>query len=428
MNVSLQMISGLLKAGPAGLLVLSERNITPEILTGEASIALKLIFEHIEKYKTLPSKEAIEAQTSITLPNSEDTLEFLADATVQATLKIKAMEILQDNIGPLQNSDTLKAITKIEDDLRELKQKLNKKSSGAISIYKLIPEIEEKYELMKSGKRGIPYPFKTINRASLGIWPQDFAVFVGRLGQGKSWMALLCALSAEAAGAKVLIATTEMARVRMAERYLAMKLKLSYGRFRAGTLDMFSEDAMKSHFKQLYEKDDERVQIVGGEFLFSPDNLNREIDKHQPHVVIVDGAYLLDMDGEGGREKAENIFNYLKQTATKTHCGLIATMQFNRSAKRDDPDTISDENIGLTDRAGWNADLLYGLYQTKDMKLETKMGVKAMKVREGSPEDFECIWDISKMHFEEIPDPAREWDPFYTPPANNLIIDGGLSF
>ena len=74
----------------------------------------------------------------------------------------------------------------------------------------------------------------------------------------------------------------------------------------------------------------------------------------------------------------------------------------NRSAKTGQDQTISADNIGITDVAGWNADAAYGMMQDEEMRANCRLHLKALKIREGQPGTFEINWDHSKMDFTEV--------------------------
>jgi hypothetical protein len=57
----------------------------------------------------------------------------------------------------------------------------------------------------------------------------------------------------------------------------------------------------------------------------------------------------------------------------------------------------------MTDVAGWNADLIFGLIQTEEMKKNKRLAFKPLKVREGESEEIECNWDFTTMNFSELP-------------------------
>jgi replicative DNA helicase len=217
-----------------------------------------------------------------------------------------------------------------------------------------------------------------------------------------TWSLILCANSAWSAGYKVLLCTTEMSKQAIAQRTYATQLKLPYKDFKRGTLNIFIEDKMRSSLAELMAKDEDRFHVIGGEFNFNPSTLQAEIDNYKPDIVIFDGAYLMQTEGASRNEKAANAFNELKRIANTTRIPFIVSSQFNRDVKKNSPNSVQAESIGLTDVAGWNADVIFGLIQTEDMKEMKTMRYKPLKVREGEGQEFDCVWDIGQMKFEEI--------------------------
>jgi len=171
--------------------------------------------------------------------------------------------------------------------------------------------------------------------------------------------------------------------------------------------------------------EEQGLYIVGGDFDFRIETLEAGIDDCQPDIVLLDGAYLLKGDGDGRTERAANSYDNIKRLAKRMRIPLVATTQFNRQAKVNSAASASVEKIALSDAAGWNADLVYGLVQTEDMKRDGRMIIKPMKFREGIGEDVECLWDFLTMDFREVGDGApkmpqskapqsREDDPYGT--------------
>jgi len=123
----------------------------------------------------------------------------------------------------------------------------------------------------------------------------------------------------------------------------------------------------------------------------------------KPDLVLVDGAYLLKVPGITRTERASNVFDELKRLAKRSKAAVVATMQFNREVKVNQAKTVQADSIAMTDVAGWNADLIFGLIQTEEMKKNRRMAFKPLKVREGESEEIECNWDFERMDFSEIP-------------------------
>ena len=272
-------------------------------------------------------------------------------------------------------------------------------------------------------------PWPTVNDMTLGFWPGDLALFVARIGVGKTWCAVLLALTAWLAKHKVLFATTEISRIRIAMRMLCVHYRLNYRSFRMGRLTTLTEKKMEGAIKEIL--DDENLYIAGGSFDFQIENFAATIEEVNPEFIVLDGAYLLRVDGKSRQEKAANAFDELKRMGNRYEIPIAATTQFNREAKQNIASTAKLENIGLTDVAGQNADLAFSLMQTDDMKREKRLMMGSMKVREGEGRDLELNWDFETMNFTERPsehsgDAAEE--DFIADDSGSGEDDGNMPF
>jgi hypothetical protein len=145
-----------------------------------------------------------------------------------------------------------------------------------------------------------------------------------------------------------------------------------------------------------------------------------------PDVVFFDGAYLMKTDGNSRTEQAAGVFNELKRIGNQSKVGMVASTQFNREVKKNSPNTAQIESVGLTDVAGWNADAMFALLQTEDMEADRRMHIKNLKTREGAKvEDFDCVWDIPQMKFEEIlkQKPPSSFNPFDSGMGNSAPVN-----
>lgn len=203
-------------------------------------------------------------------------------------------------------------------------------------------------------------------------------------------------------GKRVLFATTEMSKVKIAQRIVSVDLHMPYDDLRKGRLDAFVEKRFFEGLDALVV--DDSLGLVGGDFDFRPGPFLAAVEQFNPDLVILDGAYLLRVEGATRTERAANAFDELKRQANQTGIPHMVTMQFNRTVKGNKSSNMDSGNIALTDVAGWNADLIYGIFQTDDMKRDKKAGLKPLKVREGvGIDDIEIRWDFDCMDFSEIP-------------------------
>jgi replicative DNA helicase len=213
---------------------------------------------------------------------------------------------------------------------------------------------------------------------------------------------------------RVLFATTEVAQVSVGLRFVALHNQLSYGETRHGKLSVFHEEKMLQSYEDLKLLDG--FWVIGGDFDFRPETLDAAIEEKQPDLVILDGAYLLKMDGSNRTEQAAAAFNELKRIAKRRNVAMVATTQFNREVKQNAMASVKIESIGLTDVAGWNADQAFALVQSEDMRADKRVMIKPLKLREGVCNSVEVRWDLDSMDFREIPQDGSVLgdDPFGT--------------
>lgn len=215
-----------------------------------------------------------------------------------------------------------------------------------------------------------------------------------------TWTAVQLALHAWQQKKRVLFASTEISRLRIGIRLFALMGKLNYKEFTHGRLTIFSEPK----FYQMVEEflHEEGLYVVGGNFDFRVEALSAAIDEIRPDFLVLDGAYLLRTSGATRTDQAANAFNELKRLSIRHEIPVATTHQFNREVKTNIASSVRAESIGLTDVAGWNADLIVGLVQTDDMKRDKKMRLKPLKAREGAGDEVEINWDLDTMDFREL--------------------------
>lgn len=399
-DLDMSLAAAFQQGGVASLRAGMESGFYIDLLEGDGRRAFQFIFDFYKQYGDVPSTDVIMAETGILLSPASDPLPYLINAVYERKIHKTLYRGVEEVADLLANKQPQQGRQSVENLLRELRA-LDTRGALVESLPGLGNKVIDYYEKIKRGERGIQTPWESINEATLGFWPEDLVLFVARMGIGKSWVATMLAGCAWDQGKKVLMATTEMAKERLAMRYFAYKFRLPYDQFRKGRLDMFSEKKFYEGVQQLISSPN--LHIVGGDFDFSMETFAGIVQDEKPDIVIVDGAYLMKVPGLTRTERAANVFDELKRVAKRTKASVIATMQFNREVKVNQAKTVQADSIALTDVAGWNADLIFGLIQTEEMKQNKRMAFKPLKVREGSGEEIECNWDFDTMDFTEIP-------------------------
>lgn len=402
------LLASLLKEGAPSVRKSRELLPSSSYLSGESKKVYEFIVEYTSKYGASPSLELVQQHTGVHLLDPLASDEELSAPSPWWIEKINDRHLHEElqRVGKtlvtnLEHNRTDEALYSVENAIRMIRRERDSLSSGVQGIGPLAKEVWEYFEMLKSGKRGVLFPWEGMNDATLGMWPQDLGLFVARPGTGKTWSATLIALNAWQNGNRVVFATTEMSRMRIAMRMLAIKLKFSYNDFRRGSLSILQEKKFQEEIELLME--DENFYVAGGDFDFRVESYISLMDEYEPNLCVLDGAYLLKVDGVSRTDKAANAFNEVKRTGNVTGVPQLCTMQFNRNTKANMAGTADLANIGLTDVAGWNTDFAYALMQTDDQKKDGIMEFHPMKVREGVGQIVRTRWDLDNMVFDEIP-------------------------
>lgn len=399
-DLDLSLASAIQRGGKQHLRFALENGFNSELLEGDGKKAYEYIVDFYKKHSDIPSPDVVMAETGVLLTPTSEPVTYLIDALFERKLHKVLHGGVKEVIDHLGHKRPDKGRATLEELLRTIR-KMDTRTALVESLPGMGQQVLDYYEKIKRGERGILTPWDSINESTMGFWPEDLVLFAARLGQGKTWVLLQLAGCAWEQGKKVLVVTTEMAKERLAMRYFAYKLKLPYDQLRKGRLDIFSEKKFYDGVKSLMTSPN--FSVVGGDFDFSMEAFAGIVQDEKPDIVFVDGAYLLKVPGLTRTEKAANVFDELKRVAKRAKCVVVATTQFNREVKQNQAKTVQSDSIALTDVAGWNADLMFGLIQTEEMKQNKRMAFKPLKVREGAGEEIECNWDFDRMDFSELP-------------------------
>jgi replicative DNA helicase len=415
-----EFVGAVLRGGKSAFLEVQNRDLDPEVyLFGEGKTAWNCILEHWKQYNEFPSRDIVSASTGCDLSTvSDDGYRFFLDEVMNRRLYHIVRDGAVEVDKKLEGRDP-RGAAELWVEIHRKIQEEELTENRVESLLALGKDVIELYDRMKSGDRGIPTPWSKMDEQTMGWWPEDLIVLAGRLGAGKTWLLLLLAHAAWQSGSKVLIVGTEMNKVKLAMRFFALHFKMPYDHVRKGRLSEFTEDTFRKGVTSML-KDQGIYLIGGGKFDFSMDSIDAAVADAQPDIVFVDGAYLIKNRGKDRHERVSNTFDDLKRMGASQKIAVVANTQLNREAKAGQKKTISAENVGITDVAGWNADVMYGLHQDEEMRDNNEQEIIAMKIREGRTSNFTIRWDLEKMDFSEIStDDDQKDDGFDAPPAGS---------
>ncbi len=213
-----------------------------------------------------------------------------------------------------------------------------------------LQNILQKQELAAQGVNlsKMPWPWEPLNKATMGVQPDDYIVFYGRPKSMKTWV--LCYLLAWAFmnEKRVVLYTKEMTQENVWMRAVACIERLPYNELRESTAPQAAGGRPMTHegmtklrelLRQLEEYPDlqDLLTIIDGREAAGHDTvhwLESKAKNYRADILFVDGLYLLS-DAKNARKDDQRVMNIsraLRASVLNTGIPCIATMQANRKA------------------------------------------------------------------------------------------------
>ena len=208
----------------------------------------------------------------------------------------------------------------------------------------------------------------------IGGWDrrEEVAIIAGRLGTGKSWLMLKCAVAAAQAGLRVGIYSGEMGTTKVGYRVDTLLSHISNMGMTHGNVGIQNDykafldsikDSVKGTIKVLTPKD------LGGYATVS--TLGAFIDRDNLDMLCIDQFSLME-DEQKGRTDRENLANISKdllKLQKQKQIPIIEVAQQNREEVVEGEET---KNIGGSDRPGQDATTVL-MFEQKDNVLTIKI-------------------------------------------------------
>lgn len=382
--------------------VLEERGITSWHFQDKlCKSVIAFMADFKKKYGAIPSVELIEESFSeLKVTSAKDPVDFYLDKVIENFARNETSKMLLNSAKELAGKPT-ETIEKLHSELAALS--LDVAPTKDDGLQDSVGGRKERYLRIKNvgGMDGIPTPWKVLDEATMGLHAGDFIAIVSRPGTGKTFLLTLFSDFIVSNGLKVLFVTNEMSNTQIIQRFDAIHFKLPFKELRAGLLPDYLEER---YFEGLSEMEGQENKMVVTQNIHGVSSIGTKIDQYKPDVVIVDGMYLL-ADDEKAQNKWENITNIsrnIKKLARKKKVPIIATTQFNRATEDIAINKVTLASLGFSDSIGQDADVVLGMFRTKDMEMNNEMKIRMLKVREGEPKDFTLTWDLHRMDFDVI--------------------------
>jgi len=381
-----------------------DRDVRPDMMpTPEDGAVLKFILDFFRQHQAVPAPRTVETQfPGYALGYAPDPATAYVDAIVKQHVRVRAQEEILHDVKLFQHGDPLQVAAGLQTKLARLSSltegnrvKLyNEHASGRFARY-----LNRKNRV---GLLGIPTPWSSLDDLTQGWLPEMYVGVAARPKTGKTFWMLRVALAAWQAGYKVLFVNKELPDEMMENRSDAIGAKLPYEKLRTGALTMFEEQRLEQYLKDL-----EANPPSDWWWLHDVSNVSAiraKVEEYKPDIVFIDGAYLLEdeMGGRTEREQQKNLSRNIKRLAQKTKLPVIISIQLNRDGDQKKSKTqLTMSNVYGSDAFAQDVDLLIGLEQSDDQRMNRQLQITPLAVREAEGKPIIVGWDFDTM---ESPD------------------------
>lgn len=293
------------------------------------------------------------------------TTDALCNEVRRDRIKVEGKQLLFQATD-LIDADPVAAITKLQEVSAVLRDNCTPKKVD-VHIADGMDRAWNSYCAAERGERIAVYtwPWEPLQRATLGVRDTDYIIIYGRPKSMKSWV--LCYLVAYIihmdAKQRILIYSKEMPADEIFERIGCLMAGVSYEDFTGARLTpeermdfMLILDFLKAMRAAMTVVCLSAQDVQQGQDTVTW--LESKIDRYKPSAVFIDGMYLMaDTNGaKKNNERVANISRALRQLILRKRIPVVATVQANREAAKNEDANI--EEVAFSDSLGQDATML----------------------------------------------------------------------
>jgi len=382
--------------------LLGEHGISGDLFRGDEKPVFEYMNEHVIQFGRLPEVETIEAETGVVIqPFPDEPIGYWLDRFEQRHQSFMLSEANARVDELLREGQVAEARTAVRDvylrlEERHPEERLHQLKDVADAV------VVDHDELRRKGYiDGVPFGIEHLDYVSNGAQPGDTVALVGRPGMGKSYLLLSNANNAYNHGRIPLVVTLEMPVKQCVRRILALRSHVPATLIRIGKVGWLGRRVVGDALANIADGATHPFYFMQGTLTSTVDDLVLRIRETRPHIVYVDGAYMLRTSGrqESHWERVTSTAEYLKKIATEFMIPVIATYQFNRRG----PGSLG--NIALSDAVGQLASMVIGIEDEGEpddpAELEGYKLLELLKGREGERGVIRIHYDMDRMNISQ---------------------------
>lgn len=406
MSLDLKFLGSFLDSGlvPSNL---PDYHLSPEYFTEDGLKLFEFVKDHFSKYGQIPSLDTMRDSIGIAPDgDSGEPPEYYAEQIIQREKESQLKEALSKAIDSLKGKDVNSALAAIRESVAQCSKIGEIESSGILELRETAKKRCTAYfDKMANPEyfQGVPWPWPYMNKETGGMHPGELYFIVARLKQGKTWTVISMMDQIIKSNSPAMVVSMEMPVDKIARRFDSLFSSIGFSSFSKGSLTTDDKEKYAKRMDEL-SSGNSPVWIYGNGRIRSVQDIELIIEEKKPSVVLIDGVYLMGMEGlknPNKYERVSSVVDELQRIAQRKQVAIVATTQFNRTVKKG-AKTVEADNIGFAYEVAQAADMVMGLVQDDDMKDEHEMILKVMERREGETFNLKLRWDFETMDFSEI--------------------------
>lgn len=286
--------------------------------------------DHYSKYTELPSAEYLaEMFPALELDKADDSIPALIER-VQEKRVYNELANLLEKASKTITLDPLEAMRLVQAKISSIATLIGREED--IDITKCTQEVRAEYMRMKNkkGNIGIPWPWKLLNDATLGMHKGNLIFIYGRPKSMKTWVMMYIAWWVNTqCKHPIVFASQEMGVPDIRRRAAALFCGIPYQEFRGGKLTTKEERNMLDDLDAWSEGYPYVVTRLQGRGEAAVAEFGAKLRDHKAKVGFFDGVYLAGDEWED----LVAITRGLKRLAQDLKIPIIGTCQENRQGQ-----------------------------------------------------------------------------------------------
>lgn len=367
------------------------------------ALVWRVIMEHYRRYSEVPGPTVIHsAYPNYRLIRVDKKLDWYLDQMRNSHLQASVIMALAEAQDHITDKKPRTAVEKLLIALQHMG--VDMATMADLELTATWEDRMDLYDDLKRHKgqlRGYTTGFPSLDQATMGVQKKQFVVCCGLPKAGKSTLLLAMAVALHDAHYRPLFVGFEMSNEEQSARYDAMVAKVSYQSMLTGNLTSVEERRLTAagskragtHPDFMMSADIASTTTVSG--------IAAKIDQYKPHVVFIDGLYLMDDElGEpkGSPAALRNITQGLKRLAQQKDVCIIGTTQVNAN-KVTKSGGVQAASLYGSQSFAQDCDMLIAVEATDDYETQK---LKLLLNRNGPMAQILVLWDWATGTFEEL--------------------------